>query len=96
MGIRTRLVDRHVADRKTVNIETKIWISKRKTKIIRGQGNQRSSGPNDVRPIALERESPSKRYTKKLPKKLVTSCFNPNPGITKEHETSKKAGSGTY
>ena len=54
MGIRTRLVDRHVADRKTVNIETKLGSLNVKLKLLEGKAINAAPEPNDVRRIALE------------------------------------------
>ena len=54
LGIRTRLVDRHVADRKTVNIETKLGSLNVKLKLLEGKAINAAPEPNDVRRIALE------------------------------------------
>ena len=54
MVIRTRLVDRHVADRKTVNIETKLGSLNVKLKLLEGKAINAAPEPNDVRRIALE------------------------------------------
>ena len=58
LGIRTRLVDRHVADRKTVNIETKLGSLNVKLKLLEGKVINAAPEPNDVRRIALERGIP--------------------------------------
>ncbi|MBC8280582.1 MAG: nickel pincer cofactor biosynthesis protein LarC [Chloroflexi bacterium] len=54
LGIRTRLVDRHVADRKIVTIETELGSVAVKLKLLEGKAISAAPEPDDVRRIAME------------------------------------------
>jgi hypothetical protein len=54
LGIRTRLVDRHVADRQMKTIETDLGTITVKVKILDGRPVSASPEPDEVRRIALE------------------------------------------
>lgn len=58
LGIRTRLVDRHVADRQMKTIETDLGIITVKVKILDGRPVSASPEPDEVRRIALETGTP--------------------------------------
>ena len=54
LGIRTRLVDRYVADRKMVTIETELGTVAVKLKLLDGKAISAAPEPDDVRRIAME------------------------------------------
>ena len=54
LGIRTRLVDRHVADRKMVTIETELGSIAVKLKLLEGKAISAAPEPDDVRRIAMD------------------------------------------
>ena len=54
LGIRTRLVDRYVADRKMVTIETELGTVAVKLKLLDGKAISAAPEPDDVRHIAME------------------------------------------
>ena len=54
LGIRTRLVDRYVADRKMVTIETELGTVAVKLKLLEGKAISAAPEPDDVRRIAME------------------------------------------
>ena len=54
LGIRTRLVDRYVADRKIVTIETELGTVAVKLKLLDGKAISAAPEPDDVRRIAME------------------------------------------
>ena len=54
LGIRTRLVNRYVADRKIVTIETELGTVAVKLKLLDGQAVSAAPEPDDVRRIAME------------------------------------------
>ena len=54
LGIRTRLVDRYVADRKIVTIETELGTVAVKLKLLDGKTISAAPEPDDVRRIAME------------------------------------------
>ena len=58
LGIRTRLVDRYVADRKMVTIETVFGSVTVKVKLLEGKAISASPEPDEVRRIALESGTP--------------------------------------
>ncbi len=58
LGIRTRLVDRYVADRKMVKVETDLGPISVKIKILDGKAVSAAPEPDEVRQIALETGRP--------------------------------------
>ena len=58
LGIRTRLVDRHVAEREMKTIETELGTITVKVKILDGRPVSASPEPDEVRRIALETGTP--------------------------------------
>ena len=58
LGIRTRLVDRYVAGRKMVTIETVFGSVTVKVKLLEGKAISASPEPDEVRRIALETGTP--------------------------------------
>ena len=58
LGIRTRLVDRYVAGRQMVTIETKMGLINVKVKLLDGKAISAAPEPDEVRRIALESGTP--------------------------------------
>ena len=58
LGIRTRLVDRYVAGREMVKVETDLGPISVKIKIIDGKAVSAAPEPDEVRQIALETGRP--------------------------------------
>ena len=58
LGIRTRLVDRYVADRKMVTIETELGTVSIKLKLLEGKAISAAPEPDDIHRIALETGTP--------------------------------------
>ncbi len=58
LGIRTRLVDRYVADRKMVTIETELGAVSIKLKLLEGKAISAAPEPDDIHRIALETGTP--------------------------------------
>ena len=66
LGIRTRLVDRHVADRQMVTIETDLGTVAVKLKLLEGQAVNAAPEPDDVRRIAIETGAPFQEVYQKV------------------------------
>ena len=66
LGIRTRLVDRHVADRQMVTIETDLGTVAVKLKLLEGQAVSAAPEPDDVRRIAIETGAPFQEVYQKV------------------------------
>jgi uncharacterized protein (TIGR00299 family) protein len=58
LGIRTRTVDRHVADRQSVNVDTELGTISVKVKYLEGVAVSATPEPDECRRIALERGIP--------------------------------------
>ena len=66
LGIRTRLVDRHVADRQMVTIETDLGTVAVKLKLLECQAVSAAPEPDDVRRIAIETGAPFQEVYQKV------------------------------
>ena len=66
LGIRTRLVDRHVADRQMVTIETDLGTVAVKLKLLEGQAVSAAPEPDDVRRIAIDTGAPFQEVYQKV------------------------------
>ena len=66
LGIRTRLTDRHVADRQMVSIETALGTVVVKLKLLEGQAISAAPEPDDVRRIAIETGAPFQEVYQKV------------------------------
>lgn len=66
LGIRTRLIDRHVADRQMVSIETDLGTVAVKLKLLEGQSISAAPEPDDVRRIAMETGAPFQEVYQKV------------------------------
>jgi hypothetical protein len=66
LGIRTRLTDRHVADRQMVSIETALGTVAMKLKLLEGQAISAAPEPDDVRRIAIETGAPFQEVYQKV------------------------------